>query len=134
MNENDVSLFHNEDTPLKMVFNCFFVFAFILLLQNDLTKLVLGEENIIKVPEHFHDHDSEHGEHLIIEKLFYPSNCDEPNARKSKLGDNLGVRYTGSIHTSSISGKSGMVFDKNGAKPFVFRLGGGQMIRGWEEG
>jgi FKBP-type peptidyl-prolyl cis-trans isomerase len=116
-----------------MISNCLLIFLFIFV-YCDLTCLVLSEENTIKVPEHFHDHDSENGEHLLVETLFKPSNCDESNARKSKVGDNLGVKYTGSIHTSSKSGKSGMVFDKSGKNPLIFRLGSGEMIRGWEEG
>lgn len=48
-------------------------------------------------------------------------------------GQRVQVHYTGWLN---ISGKKGKVFDSSRKKnrPFVFALGEGQVIRGWDEG
>ena len=53
----------------------------------------------------------------------------EGSGRQTKLGDMLSVHYTGSL-------SDGPVFDSSvpRGQPFEFRLGAGQVIRGWEEG
>lgn len=46
----------------------------------------------------------------------------------AKAGDKLGVIYTGTL-------TNGNTFDSNvGKDPFVFALGGGQVIAGWDQG
>ena len=50
---------------------------------------------------------------------------DGPAAKK---GDRVGMRYIGKL-------KNGKVFDKNtSGKPFVFKLGRGEVIKGWDVG
>ena len=62
-----------------------------------------------------------------------PTECDE--ADKVKVGDNLGMHYTGSIDESSKTGKKGEVFDSSRQRGvFDFQIGVGQVIRGWDEG
>jgi FKBP-type peptidyl-prolyl cis-trans isomerase len=48
---------------------------------------------------------------------------------EAKKGDRLQVHYVGTL-------KDGTRFDSNGAadQPFEFRLGAGQVIKGWDEG
>jgi FKBP-type peptidyl-prolyl cis-trans isomerase FkpA len=48
-------------------------------------------------------------------------------------GKRVQVHYTGWLY---IDGKAGAKFDssKDRGQPFVFGLGGGQVIRGWDEG
>jgi hypothetical protein len=87
-----------------------------------------------RIPQHKIHQDPEHDEYLTVEKLFKPQNCGDEHTRRSKIGDELQVKYLGSIHSSSAAGKPGTVFDKSSSGPFVFRLGSGQVIRGWDEG
>jgi len=46
------------------------------------------------------------------------------------------MHYTGSIDESSATGEKGKVFDSSltRGKPFDFPLGGGRVIKGWDEG
>ncbi|XP_033647707.1 peptidyl-prolyl cis-trans isomerase FKBP2-like [Asterias rubens] len=52
-------------------------------------------------------------------------NCD----RRSKVGDSLHMHYTGTL-------EDGTQFDSSipRGSPFVFTLGAGQVIKGWDEG
>lgn len=50
------------------------------------------------------------------------------NGRVAHAGDRIGVSYVGKLKVS------GKVFDASGKKPFVFRLGAGEVIRGWDLG
>ncbi len=102
------------------------------LFETFFTNVSAGD--IIRIPEHLHDHDEEHGEYLTIETIFKPDNCDEEHTRKSKLADHLLVRFIGYIDESSQAGRKGQMIDKSGKMPFVFRLGFDQVIRGWDEG
>ena len=62
-----------------------------------------------------------------------PTECDE--ADKVKVGDNLGMHYTGSIDESSKTGKKGEVFDSSRQRGvFDFQIGVGQVIKGWDQG
>lgn len=58
---------------------------------------------------------------VIIEDLKIGS------GRKTKSGDKISMQYTGKLH------KNGKVFDAS-HRPFVFKLGRGEVIRGWEIG
>jgi FK506-binding protein 14 len=61
-----------------------------------------------------------------------PTDCDEKTAK----GHYLKMHYTGSIDESSEAGSHGKVFDSSVPRKqtFDFRLGGGQVISGWDEG
>ena len=52
---------------------------------------------------------------------------------EAKSGDMVSVHYTGWLYTDGVAGAK---FDssKDRGEPFKFSLGGGQVIRGWDEG
>lgn len=52
---------------------------------------------------------------------------------EAAAGHRVKVHYTGWLYTD---GKAGAKFDssKDRGQPFVFGLGGGQVIKGWDEG
>ncbi len=52
---------------------------------------------------------------------------------KAVAGQQVSVHYTGWLYDGSAKGKQ---FDssKDRGDPFAFRLGGGQVIKGWDEG
>ena len=54
------------------------------------------------------------------------TDCD----RRSKAGDRLSMHYTGTLHAD------GSEFDSSRGRnePFVFTLGTGQVIKGWDQG
>eukprot|EP00798_Chlamydomonas_sp_ICE-L_P020661 gene20661-27447_t len=62
---------------------------------------------------------------LQIETTHMPESCDI----KAEAGDKIWVHYVGSL----VDGK---VFDSSRKRdePISFKLGGGQVIKGWEEG
>ena len=50
-------------------------------------------------------------------------------------GQVLTVEYTGWLYVIGAPDNKGAVFDStDGARPFVFTLGAGQVIQGWEQG
>jgi FK506-binding protein 2 len=56
---------------------------------------------------------------------------------KSKLGDTLALHYNAKIADSSKAGEPGAQFDtsrKGDHEPFRFKLGAGEVIKGWDEG
>eukprot|EP00030_Apusomonadida_sp_AF-17_P005862 a676490_1298.p2 GENE.a676490_1298~~a676490_1298.p2 ORF type:complete len:150 (+),score=70.93 a676490_1298:65-451(+) len=63
---------------------------------------------------------------LEITNTHVPEVCD----RKTAKGDKIAVHYTGRLFDG------GKVFDSSVKRgtPFEFQLGGGQVIRGWDEG
>jgi FK506-binding protein 14 len=69
---------------------------------------------------------------LKIDVTFLPESCE----RKSQSGDHLWMHYTGSIDESSATGVKGKVFDSSVSRgtPFDFPLGGGRVIKGWDQG
>ena len=54
-------------------------------------------------------------------------------ARRPRSGFIISVQYTGWLYKN---GAKGAEFDssKSAGKPFTFKLGGGQVIKGWDEG
>ena len=60
-----------------------------------------------------------------------PGTGDEATA-----GCRVSVHYTGWLHDPAAVGARGRKFDssKDRGQPFVFGLGGGEVIRGWDEG
>ena len=52
---------------------------------------------------------------------------------EAKRGDLVSVHYTGWLYSNGVTGAK---FDssKDRGQPFQFSLGGGQVIRGWDEG
>lgn len=62
---------------------------------------------------------------LVIQEL----GMGKPDGRKAALGKKVSVHYTGKLK------KNGKIFDSNvGRSPFKFRLGIGQVIKGWDVG
>ncbi len=51
-------------------------------------------------------------------------------------GDEVAVHYTGWLYDQSAPDRRGAQFDssRDRGQPFVFRLGAGRVIRGWDEG
>ncbi|TLX22212.1 FKBP-type peptidyl-prolyl cis-trans isomerase [Thermomonas fusca] len=51
-------------------------------------------------------------------------------------GDEVSVHYTGWLYDQKAADKRGQKFDssRNRGQPFVFMLGAGRVIRGWDEG
>eukprot|EP00042_Codosiga_hollandica_P015526 m.37205 g.37205 ORF g.37205 m.37205 type:complete len:138 (-) comp44949_c0_seq1:76-489(-) len=61
---------------------------------------------------------------LGIETVFTPETC----VRKTQKGDKISVHYTGKL-------ESGVQFDSSVNRgPFEFPLGGGRVIKGWDQG
>jgi FKBP-type peptidyl-prolyl cis-trans isomerase FkpA len=56
--------------------------------------------------------------------------------RESEPGFNVTVHYTGWLYDAAAEGHKGKKFDSSldRKQPFVFFLGGGQVIQGWDEG
>ncbi|XP_062089482.1 peptidyl-prolyl cis-trans isomerase FKBP15-3-like [Humulus lupulus] len=62
---------------------------------------------------------------LVIEEL----SMDKPDGKKAQPGKKVSVHYIGKLK------KNGKQFDSNvGRAPFKFRLGVGQVIKGWDVG
>ncbi|KAH0688078.1 hypothetical protein KY289_018915 [Solanum tuberosum] len=79
------------------------------------------EENAGTKPSHARTF----GNGLVIEELA----MGKPDGKKASPGKKVGVRYTGKLK------KNGKIFDSNvGKRPFEFRLGIGQVIKGWDVG
>lgn len=58
------------------------------------------------------------------------------NGREAEAGFNITVHYTGWLYDPSKADGKGAKFDSSVERhePFVFFLGGGQVIQGWDEG
>lgn len=56
--------------------------------------------------------------------------------REAEPGFNVTVHYTGWLYDAAAEGHKGKKFDSSldRNQPFVFFLGGGQVIQGWDEG
>lgn len=57
----------------------------------------------------------------------------EGTGAEAKAGQRVSVHYTGWLYKDGVTGKK---FDssKDRGQPFAFPLGGGRVIRGWDEG
>jgi FKBP-type peptidyl-prolyl cis-trans isomerase FkpA len=55
---------------------------------------------------------------------------------EARRGQNVRVHYTGWLYEPSAADKKGKKFDssRDSNEPFEFRLGGGEVISGWDEG
>jgi FKBP-type peptidyl-prolyl cis-trans isomerase len=55
---------------------------------------------------------------------------------EAKSGQQVTVHYTGWLYDPKAADKHGKKFDssKDHGEPFSFKLGGGQVIRGWDQG
>jgi len=55
---------------------------------------------------------------------------------EAKAGNRVQVHYTGWLYDPTASNNRGTKFDssKDRGQPFSFGLGGGEVIRGWDEG
>ena len=55
---------------------------------------------------------------------------------EARAGQNVRVHYTGWLHDPAAANARGRKFDssKDRGQPFSFGLGGGEVIRGWDEG
>ena len=58
------------------------------------------------------------------------------NGAEAKSGRQVTVHYTGWLYDAKAADKHGKKFDssKDHGEPFSFKLGGGQVIRGWDQG
>jgi FKBP-type peptidyl-prolyl cis-trans isomerase FkpA len=58
------------------------------------------------------------------------------SGEQASAGHNVRVHYTGWLHDPNAQNNRGRKFDssKDRGQPFSFSLGGGQVIRGWDEG
>jgi FKBP-type peptidyl-prolyl cis-trans isomerase len=72
------------------------------------------------------------GAGLTVTQTGGPTECEERTA----AGQHLSMHYTGTIDESSATGVKGSQFDSSipRGKTFDFPLGGGRVIRGWDEG
>lgn len=54
----------------------------------------------------------------------------------AQAGDEVSVHYTGWLHDQDATGRRGAKFDSSvdRGEPFVFMLGAGRVIHGWDEG
>jgi FKBP-type peptidyl-prolyl cis-trans isomerase FkpA len=55
---------------------------------------------------------------------------------EATAGQQVTVHYTGWLYDAGAGGNRGTKFDssRDRGEPFTFRLGGGEVIRGWDEG
>ncbi|KAG9445381.1 hypothetical protein H6P81_016721 [Aristolochia fimbriata] len=61
---------------------------------------------------------------MVVEELY----IGKPDGKRASLGKKVSVRYVGKL-------KNGKIFDSNiSGKPFKFRLGIGEVIKGWDVG
>ena len=68
---------------------------------------------------------------LRVQTTAKPEQCQTA----AKAGDKMTMHYTGTIDESSPTGEKGKQFDSSvGRGPFSFRLGAGEVIKGWDQG
>ena len=71
---------------------------------------------------------------LQVDQYDGPDECEAESMVKK--GDQIGMHYTGTIDRTSKSGTPGTQFDssRERGQPLTFTIGGGQVIKGWDEG
>lgn len=71
-------------------------------------------------------------DHVQVKVTYEPQECK----LRIEKGDYLGMHYTGTIDKSSATGKKGSKFDssRDRGSPFHFKIGQGQVIKGWDQG
>jgi FKBP-type peptidyl-prolyl cis-trans isomerase FkpA len=78
---------------------------------------------------------SSEGQSNVAELVKQDTKVGEGNEAVS--GRNVSVHYTGWLYDAAKPDHKGRKFDSSrdhGTEPFTFRLGAGQVIRGWDEG
>ncbi len=82
--------------------------------------------------------DSTKGTPAMTEKITELQKIDTQvgTGREAEPGFNVTVHYTGWLYDAAAEGHKGKKFDSSldRKQPFVFFLGGGQVIQGWDEG
>jgi len=70
----------------------------------------------------------------VVTQYDGPTECEDSD--KVKVGDQLGMHYTGTIDKSSKAGTPGSKFDssRDRGSPFETKIGVGQVIKGWDAG
>lgn len=71
--------------------------------------------------------EAEHLRQLIARGEFDASDLEVGSGASAETGNTLSLNYVGML-------ADGTVFDQTGNRPFVFRLGDGAVIPGWERG
>ena len=68
-------------------------------------------------------------------KAFSQVDLSTGTGAAARRGARLTVHYTGWLYDSNRPDSKGKQFDSSvGSEPFTFMLGGGQVIRGWDQG
>ena len=63
------------------------------------------------------------------------TDLQEGTGAMASSGQTATVHYTGWLYSETAAENKGTKFDSSiGRGPFAFRLGGGQVIRGWDQG
>jgi FKBP-type peptidyl-prolyl cis-trans isomerase FkpA len=89
---------------------------------------------------HDHDHDHDHDHAPAPSAPAGPSELGSTDqvtgsGDEAVFGKSVKVEYTGWLFDPNAPDKKGSQFDSSrGREPFTFRLGGGQVIRGWDQG
>jgi FKBP-type peptidyl-prolyl cis-trans isomerase FkpA len=92
---------------------------------------------------HDHDHDHDHASHEHAPTPSAPAGPSELSSTdqatgsgdEAVFGKSVTVEYTGWLYDPNAADKKGNRFDSSrGREPFTFRLGGGEVIRGWDQG
>ena len=66
---------------------------------------------------------------------FVQTDLAQGNGPAARRGARLTVHYTGWLYDASRPDNKGKQFDSSiGSEPFTFRLGAGDVIRGWDQG
>jgi FKBP-type peptidyl-prolyl cis-trans isomerase 2 len=73
---------------------------------------------------------------VIVNLDFQPNDCRDGSGPRIQSGDDLEINYFGTIDLSSKAGDKGQKFDSSYDRnsPFSFRIGSGQVIKGWDQG
>ena len=117
---------------ITVILSFIVVFGIVGLVVYALVKMTGAKQEPVFVPKTTDSQSSTKEENSTPQN---PMNPNEQNteAREAKVGDTLSINYTGRL-------LNGTVFDSNvdpkfkHVQPFEFKLGAGQVIKGWDEG